>query len=300
MTIEEIRRKKRDHGYTNTQMAELSGLPLATVQKVLGGTTKAPRYQTIQALASVFAEERAEKDESRGLYSSFIDRSTAERTTLSEPGAAYAQKAVPGDGDGTQEVRYPYQGHYTIADYLALPDEQRVELIDGVFYDMGAPTTPHQLIGGEVYALFLDFLLKKKGSCIPFVSPVDVQLDRDDRTMVQPDVCIVCDRSKINRQRICGAPDFVMEVFSPSTKMKDILIKWKKYQEAGVKEYWMVDPEQKMVIKVLFSEPEGEYTDGDLKMETIPFSQPVSVGIFGDECVIDFGEITGRYAFLFE
>ena len=281
MNLEEIRQKKKQYGYTNLQMAEKSGLPLATVQKVLGGTTKAPRYQTIQALASVFPEE-----------THYNTESVSAPNVVREPGAAYAAESRP-------KQRYPRQGSYTIDDYLALPDDQRVELIDGVIYDMSAPTPPHQLIGGEIYALLREFLLRKKGSCVPFIAPVDVQLDKDNKTMVQPDVCVLCDRSKINRARIFGAPDFVVEVLSPSTKMKDILIKMKKYHSAGVREYWMVDPDAETVTKILYQPPTEELPDGDMKMEIYPFSTSVPVGIFNDECVIDFEGIRERYAFMF-
>ncbi|MBP3879783.1 MAG: Uma2 family endonuclease [Lachnospiraceae bacterium] len=282
MTLEEIRQKKKEYGYTNLQMAEKSGLPLATVQKVLGGTTRSPRYQTIQALASVFPEET--------LYD---PKPGSAPDMVREPGTAYGAQFNP-------KSRYPRQGSYTIDDYLALPDDQRVELIDGVIYDMSAPTTPHQLIGGEIHALLREFLLRKKGSCIPFISPVDVQLDKDNKTMVQPDVCVVCDHTKINRARIYGAPDFVVEVLSPSTKMKDILIKMRKYQNAGVREYWMVDPDGETVTRILYKTATEEFPDGDMNMEVYPFSKPVPVGIFNDECVIDFGEIRERYSFMFD
>ena len=282
MDLNDIRQKKKEYGYTNIQMAEKSGLPLATVQKVLGGTTKAPRYQTIQALASVFQE---------GIYNN--PGSASSPCMVQEPGAAYAVQIITAQ-------KYPRQGSYTVDDYLAFPDDQRIELIDGVVYDMSAPTTPHQLIGGEIYALLREFIAGKKGSFIPFISPVDVQLDKDNKTMVQPDVCVVCDRSKINRVRIFGAPDFVVEIFSPSTKMKDILIKMKKYQNAGVREYWMVDPDGETVIRVLFKPMTEDYPDGDMEMETYPFSRPVPVGIFNNECVINFAEIKERYPFMFE
>ena len=282
MTLEEIRRKKKEYGYTNLQMAEKSGLPLATVQKVLGGTTQAPRYQTIQALASVFPEE-----------TSYRRNAASTPPMVCESGGAYAVRAQ-------SNQRYPRQGSYTIDDYLALPDDRRAELIDGVIYDMSAPTTPHQLIGGEIYAYLREFLLQKKGSCIPFISPVDVQLDRDSKTMIQPDVCVVCDHSKINRAGIYGAPDFVVEVLSPSTKMKDILIKMRKYQNAGVREYWMADPDAENVTRILYEPPTEDYPDGDMKMEIYPFSTPVPVGIFNNECMIDFAEIKERYAFMFD
>ena len=76
--------------------------------------------------------------------------------------------------------------------------------------------------------------------CVPFVAPTDVQLDCDDKTMVQPDVLVVCDRSKITKERIVGAPDLVMEVISPSRVTVDIFIKVQKYKNAGVREYWLV------------------------------------------------------------
>ena len=281
MNLEEIRQKKKEYGYTNLQMAEKSGLPLATVQKVLGGTTKAPRYQTIQALASVFPQE-----------TQYSTKPESAPNVVREPGAAYATEARP-------KQRYPRQGSYTIDDYLALPDDQRVELIDGVIYDMSAPTPPHQLIGGEIYALLREFLLRKNGACVPFIAPVDVQLDMDNKTMVQPDVCVVRDHSKIKQVRIFGAPDFVVEVLSPSTKMKDILIKMQKYHSAGVREYWMVDPDAETVTRILYMPPTEDLPDGDMKMEIYPFFTPVPVGIFNDECVIDFEGIRERYAFMF-
>ena len=294
MTIEEIRRRKKELGYTNAQVAEKAGLPLATVQKVLGGITRSPRYTTVQALAAALSEKTVSEPPA------FDEKLPLSPSMVQEAPAAYAVKNNSVRKPEEKTLRYPRQGSYTIEDVLALPDDQRVELIDGVIYDMSAPTTPHQLLGGEIYALLREYLRDKKGKCIPFVSPVDVQLDKDNRTMVQPDVCVVCDHSKINRLRIYGAPDFVVEVLSPSTKMKDILVKLRKYQKAGIREYWMVDPDKKATIKVLFMPPSEKYPDGNMDMEIFPFSKPVPVGIFHDECFIDFAEIMQRYAFLFE
>ena len=233
-------------------------------------------------IASVFPEE---------IYT--IREPLPQSCTVREADAAYAVQAA-------HAPKYPRQGSYTIDDYLALPDDQRVELIDGVIYDMSASTTHHQLIGGEIYALLREYILRKGGSCVPFVSPVDVQLDKDDKTIVQPDVCVVWDHAKINRAKIYGAPDFIVEVFSPSTKMKDILIKMKKYQNAGVKEYWMVDPDGETVTRILFKPATAAFPDGDMDMKTYPFSRPVPVGIFNNECVINFAEIIERYSFMFK
>ncbi len=137
------------------------------------------------------------------------------------------------------------QGEYTLEDYYAIPDERRVELIDGVIYDMAAPTFTHQLFNGKLYHRLESFVSGKKGKCIPVVSPIDVQLDCDNKTMVQPDVVVVCDRDKIINRCVYGAPDFVVEVLSPSSTKRDTAIKLRKYKEAGVREYWMIDPDKR-------------------------------------------------------
>ncbi|MCI6885683.1 MAG: Uma2 family endonuclease, partial [Lachnospiraceae bacterium] len=119
---------------------------------------------------------------------------------------------------------------------------------------------------------------------LPMIAPVDVQLDQDDRTMVQLDVMIVCDRSIITLKGIFGAPDFIVEVLSPSTRKKDMSIKMMKYMEAGVREYWMIDVAQKKVIVY------------DLEHAAIPviysFSDPVPVGIWGGACKINLTEVS--------
>ena len=160
-----------------------------------------------------------------------------------------------------------------------LPDDQRVELIDGVFYDMGAPTRAHQLIAGEIHRQIANYIMDRNGPCTVYIAPLDVQLDCDDRTMVQPDVLIVCDKDKETRRNVFGAPDFVLEVISPSTRMKDSFLKLKKYLEAGVREYWIVDPYRQKVLIYYF---EGE--DWPL---ICGFDEPIPVRIYQGELKID-------------
>lgn len=204
--------------------------------------------------------------------------------------------SVEGLADRVSEAMPAYQvkkqGEYTLEDYYALPDERRVELIDGVIYDMSAPTTIHQLIGLEIWGQLQKFIRKKKGTCIPFAAPVDVQLDCDDRTMVQPDVLVVCDRDKIIKRCVYGAPDFVVEVLSPSTKRKDGIIKLSKYISAGVREYWVVDPDKKQVVVYDFQKEDYPVIYG--------FGGEIPVGIFDGECQIDFAEIYEYMRFLYE
>ena len=151
------------------------------------------------------------------------------------------EKLLPADtADMIREASAPYfvkkQGDYTLEDYYAIPDDIRVELIDGVIYDMSAPTSVHQLLTGFLFTQFMNHVMKEKGSCLPIVSPIDVQLDCDDRTMLQPDVVIVCDRKKVVHRCVYGAPDFVLEILSPSSRKKDSIIKLNKYMNAGVRE----------------------------------------------------------------
>lgn len=171
------------------------------------------------------------------------------------------------------------QGEYTLEDYYALPDEIRAELIDGVLYNMSAPLGTHQLIAFEMGFQISSFIRQKKGKCIVMLSPVDVQLDRDEKTMVQPDVLILCDREKFKNKVIYGAPDFVMEVLSPGTRKKDMFIKSEKYRKAGVREYWILDPINKELRKYCF-----EKGDDCVRYQ---LNESVGISVFAEELQVD-------------
>ena len=184
------------------------------------------------------------------------------------------------------------QGEYTLADYYALPDDRRVELIDGVIYDMSSPESIHQILITSIWKDLFNYISDRKGNCLPMIAPLDVQLDRDDRTMVQPDVLVVCDRSKVVRRCVYGAPDFVVEILSPSTWEKDMYVKLGKYESAGVREYWIVDPKKKRVLVYDF-----EHTDFPA---LYTFTDQIPVGIFDGECRVDFASIYEYVRFLYE
>ena len=137
--------------------------------------------------------------------------------------------------------------HYTYADYLTWPDDARYELIDGEAFLMApAPLIEHQEVAGEVYHQLRNQLDGK--SCRPYIAPVDVRLPRTDEadaaidTVVQPDVLVVCDPGKVDRRGVRGAPDWLLEVLSPSTAAHDQIAKRRTYERAGVREYWLVHP----------------------------------------------------------
>lgn len=172
------------------------------------------------------------------------------------------------------------QGEYTLEDYYALPDDIRVELIDGVIYDMSSPRIVHQDIASIIHIAFYEYIKEHKKPCKVFEAATDVQLCCDNKTMVQPDVLVVCDREKIKGFGIYGAPDFVLEILSKSTRKKDMTIKLNKYLEAGVKEYWMIDPDKEILIAYHFSE-------GKSAPRVYPLEGSVPVAITGGELQID-------------
>lgn len=293
LTLDEIRRKKEEYHYTNKQLAKLSGVPLGTLQKVLGNVTQSPRYETLLALSAVF-EGGYEQHRKTTYFGEDSQQGAAEPLFIGEAEPAYnvKKKVLPNPLIAVNWNNYDRQGTYTLDDYLALPDDQRVELIDGVIYDMSSPTSPHQLIGGEVHRQIANYIRGKKGKCVPFISPMDVQLDCDNRTIVEPDVMIVCDRSKVTRKRIFGAPDFVLEVLSPSTRNKDIFIKGAKYMQAGVKEYWMANPMKKTIMTY------DMRVEGDPVINMYTFEDKVPVALYDGDLVIDFKDIDDYISFI--
>jgi len=171
---------------------------------------------------------------------------------------------------------------YTYVDYETWDDDFRCELIDGVVYAMGAPTQAHQEILLSLATQFHIFLRGKK--CKVFIAPFDVRLNWDtkDNIVVQPDILVVCDEKKLENGKHClGAPDMVIEILSPSTANKDLLHKCHYYREYGVKEYWVIDPVEESVSKLIFDENSLEEFTKDAEI-------PVSVL---DGCVIKMQEV---------
>ncbi len=136
---------------------------------------------------------------------------------------------------------------YTTDDIYALPEGQRAELIDGQIYDMAPPNTMHQRISFSIARKISDYIDSKNGSCEVFPAPFAVFLNDDDRNYVEPDISVICDKSKINDKGCAGAPDWIIEIVSPSTQRMDYGIKLFKYRTAGVREYWIVNPATRVV-----------------------------------------------------
>ena len=144
-----------------------------------------------------------------------------------------------------KEALPAYDKLYTYSDYLTWDDDIRYELINGVPYMMSAPNRRHQQISRDLLVQFAIFLKGK--SCEVYQAPFDVRLDTDtsDDTVVQPDLVIVCDHSKLDDAGCKGAPDMVVEILSPSTAQYDLTRKFTLYLKTGIREYWVIDPERK-------------------------------------------------------
>ncbi len=170
--------------------------------------------------------------------------------------------------------------HYTYADYCSWPDDTRYELIDGMAYAMApAPTRTHQNLVGELFTQVKTALRGKP--CQPFVAPFDVRLphadESDDKvdTVVQPDVLIVCDPAKLDERGVRGAPDWVAEVLSPSSAKHDLIVKLALYERAGVREYWLLHPTDRLVTVYRlangqYGRPEISEMTGTLAIGVLP------------------------------
>ena len=152
---------------------------------------------------------------------------------------------------------------YTYADYLQWQFEERLELFRGKIFKLSAPNTKHQEISRNLFVPIVTFLKNKK--CQAFSAPFDVRLpvknnkkDNEVTTVVQPDICIVCDETKIDTRGCCGAPDLIVEILSPGNSHKEVKLKFELYEEAGVKEYWIVYPEEESLAVFLLNE-NGKY-----------------------------------------
>jgi len=180
-----------------------------------------------------------------------------------------------------KEFRY-----YTYSDYLTWPDDIRYEIIDGTPYLMASPSEAHQAILFELAGQIWNFLKGKP--CKAFTAPFDVRLNpkSGDDTVVQPDLLVVCDGSKLDGKACVGAPDLIVEILSPSTALMDRFIKFNRYLYAGVMEYWIIDPETRMAAIHFLK-------DGQYVVNTYGDTNTVSVNVLPG-CEISLSDVFGE------
>ncbi len=168
----------------------------------------------------------------------------------------------------------PKSDNYTIDYIYSLPDGQRAELIDGVVYDLAAPNRIHQKIISELHYKITDYIKKNNGSCEVYPAPFAVFLNADDKTYIEPDISVICDKDKLDDRGCNGAPDFIIEIVSPNSRKMDYRTKMTLYADAGVREYWIVDPEKERTTIYQYEE--------DAAPTIVSFHQPIQVGIYND------------------
>lgn len=168
---------------------------------------------------------------------------------------------------------------YTIDDIYALPDGERAELIDGELYMMSPPGLTHQRISMMLCGQIAAYIQKNKGPCEVVAAPFAVFLNNDNKTYVEPDISVICDKEKLDEQGCHGAPDWIIEIVSPSSKKMDYYIKLFKYRTAGVLEYWIVDPIKKSISVYSF--------EHDIWDDHYTFDDQIKVNIYED-LYIDF------------
>lgn len=173
---------------------------------------------------------------------------------------------------------------YTVADIEALPEEVRVELIDGELFIMEAPEFDHQdILMGLSFQIEL-YIQRKKGKCRVVPAPFGVYIKKDIHNYVMPDISLICDEGKLERKGCKGAPDLVIEIVSPSSRKMDYIRKLALYQESGVREYWIVDPKS---AQVTIYGPEH----GDMPVQR-SFSERIKVGVY-DDLYLDLANLHG-------
>lgn len=170
----------------------------------------------------------------------------------------------------------------TLEQYEALPEDVRAEVFEGIVYDMASPSEIHQTISTELTTILNTYIKSQKGSCRVFHAPFDVKLNDTPLTIVQPDLMIICDKNKLDDKRCNGAPDFIIEIVSPGNPADDYIRKLYYYKNAGVREYWIIDPRRKMVTV--------NYFENDMLNIQYSFDSTIKVNIY-DNLYINFSEI---------
>ena len=186
----------------------------------------------------------------------------------------------------------PREQVYTTDDIYALPDGERAELIDGQIYMMGTPSRIHQKLVGQLSRIIGNYIESNHGSCEIYPAPFAVFIKKDDKNYVEPDISVICDKSKLSDRGCEGAPDFIIEIVSPSSRRMDYYKKCALYAESGVREYWIIDPDQCRVLVYDFSAAIYPVIYG--------FDAKIPVAIWDGDCVIDFQEVYDYIHFLYE
>jgi len=183
-------------------------------------------------------------------------------------------------GDIMESAKKIRETEYTVQDIYNLPDGQRAELIDGQIYMMAPPKRSHQLLSWKLHQTIGNYIDLKNGNCEVYAAPFAVFLNADDKTYVEPDISVICDKDKLNDDGCSGAPDWIIEIVSKGSLSHDYIRKLNLYLNAGVREYWIVDYQRNKITVWNF--------ENDIMLE-YTFQDKVKAGIYQD-FEIDFSK----------
>lgn len=242
MTVEDLRELREKENMSYEIIAELSGIPLEVVTKIFTGEIKEPQYMSLLAMEQVIVRKKK--------IPFYYDKEQEQPCLVRE------------------QVAYNFDARrYYLDDVKQLCAGVRVEIIDGKLHTMNTPNRMHQFLSMNISARIFNHIDKNNGKCHIYTAPLGVRLFSDDKTWVEPDILVVCKRKEILTEQGCdGAPDLIVEIVSPNNYFHDYVRKMIKYQQAGVREYWIVDPRIERVSVACFenTEKNAEYHYNDV------------------------------------
>lgn len=234
MLIHKVQDLREHSQLSDYELSELSGIPLDRMNDILSGGEKESDYASLLVLEEVLATgEKVPFSYNRTMQESCLVR---------EAGIPYQYRAR--------------KSNYNIEDIERLSEYQRAELIRGVLYMLAAPSRMHQFLISELLYRIRRHIADNRGGCQVYTVPFDVRLFGNDMTCVLPDILVVCDKTKLTDKGCFGAPDWVIEIVSASNSKHDYVTKKEEYRQAGVREYWIIDPFQKNLSVYTFETSE--------------------------------------------
>jgi len=261
MDIKELKARKKVLKITTDEIAYLAELPYSTVSKIFTGETKNPKYITIekidQALLKIEQQRRIEaykaaiKEYIENHPDEIFENSKFEKiyrkdNDLSPDPIPFAVPLTNAATEGSLAVKKV--SPISFEDYMNLETDRWTELINGKLVSASNPSYEHQVIVDGIGYAIKRYISDNGGKCKVFSSGLNLRFDEEDDTVVIPDVLVRCEQGTIMDYGLYGAPDFVVEVTSPSTRSKDYHVKLEKYMTYGVKEYWIVDLQKRIVV----------------------------------------------------
>ena len=296
MDVKELKERKKALKLTTAQLAFIAELPIGTVSKIMTGETRNPSYVTIEKLDKALAHEEMlarvhayveelmayiHEHPEESVDQIRFERQYRKAHNLDNSPLPYAMPRTTQNNALDTELFHDSRVNEEICAQLG--ESRWIELMDGRLIINEMPDMNHQIIVQKLGKFIDAFIDNNIGKCKMFNVGINVFLDEDDYTLVIPDIVVLCDQSKLGQKGIIGAPDWVIEVISPSTRSYDYNRKMHKYMATGVREYWIIDPLKEKVIT---------YVEGETLMAHVyDFTESVPVYIYGGKLQICISEL---------